>query len=169
METRTQKDAESRSLLLTVARELLVEETDFSLQTLLTRTGMSRANFRRCFADKEQLLAALTGEDVRTLDQILEVAQPEAMRMAVGSDIVPAPTPQTDAWLERRLRVFERALVGLEKRQEKSEQNLSLQLAQIGETLAELAAAPAPTLASVTREQEAPEPMAMDPAPEPRT
>ena len=164
METRIQKDAESRSLLLTVARELLVEETDFSLQTLLARTGVSADDFHRCFADKEQLLAALTGEDVRALDQILDVAQPDAMRAAVGSDITLSPTPQTDAWLERRLRVFERALTGLEKRQEKSEQNLSLQLAQIGETLAELAAAPAP----VTRMEEAPEPekLATDTAPE---
>ena len=122
-------------MLLAAARELLGEDPNFSLKTLLTRTGVSRANFRRCFADKEQFLAALTGEDIRTLDQILEVAQPEAMRLAVGSDIAPAPTPQTDAWLERRLRVFERALAGLEKRQEKSEQDLTQQLALIGETL----------------------------------
>jgi TPR repeat protein len=146
---RNQEDAQTRGVLLAAARELLGEDANFSLKTLLIKTGVSRAQFRRCFADKEQLLAALTGEEVKGLGEIMQVAQrvPQAISMAVGSDVAPvspseaaphnpaASAPPTDAWLERRLRVFERALAGLEKRQEKSEEALTLQLTLIREQL----------------------------------
>lgn len=167
MADREKKDAQTREILLTAARGLVAEDPNFSLKTLLTKTGLSRAAFRRCFAGKEELLAALTGQEVRGLSEILEVAQPaaqpvaEPVRRTVGSDVAPAPAaapsvapaaPPADAWLERRLRVFERALAGLEKRQEKSEQTLTLQLGLIGEKLAVLAQ---PVAAVV---QSAPEP-----------
>lgn len=113
---------------------------DFTIAGLLTDTGVSRAQFRRCFAGKKQLLAALMQGDVKALGDILEVAQPVEVLRAVGSDITPA-APVTDAWLERRLRVFERALGGLEKRQEKSEHTLSQRLALMEEKLAGLAQA----------------------------
>ena len=154
---RDEEDAQTRSVLLETARALISENPSFSLKTLLDKTGVSRAHFRRCFADKEQLLGAVTGEGVRSLDQILEAAQPavQTLRSAVGSDIAPAPAmaPVPDAWLERRLRVFERALAGLEKRQEKSEEMLGYQLALIGEQLASLArpAAPVPQPAPLPR------------------
>jgi len=96
---------------------------DFTIAGLLTDTGVSRAQFRRCFAGKSQLLAALTQDGAKALGEILKVAQPVEILQAVGSDVTPA-APIADAWLERRLRVFERALAGLEKRQEKSEQSL---------------------------------------------
>ncbi len=128
----------------------MVAAADFTIAGLLTDTGVSRAQFRRCFAGKKQMLAALTQGDVKALGDILEVAPPVEVLRAVGSDITPA-APITDAWLERRLRVFERALGGLEKRQEKSEQTLGQRLALMEEKLAGLAqakpvAAPEPAL-----------------------
>ncbi len=45
-------------------------------------------------------------------------------------------TAPGDAWLERRLRVFERALKALEERQEKSEQTYSLELRKLEERIA---------------------------------
>ena len=44
--------------------------------------------------------------------------------------------PAVDAWLERRLRVFERALAQLEARQEKTERDLSRRIALLEERLA---------------------------------
>jgi TPR repeat protein len=115
---------------------------DFTIAGLLTDTGVSRAQFRRCFAGKSQLLAALTQDGAKALGEILKVAQPVEILQAVGSDVTPA-APIADAWLERRLRVFERALAGLEKRQEKSEQSLGQRLALMEEKLAAGIAAPA--------------------------
>jgi TPR repeat protein len=145
-------DSEVRGTLLAAARLLMAENANFTTKTLLAGSGISRIQFRRCFGDKEKLLAALVREDVQGLSGILEAAQPaaqfveESVQRAVGSDIAPqsqtlAP-PQTDAWLERRLRVFERALQGLEKRQDKFEQELTKRLAIISETLDEVSAAP---------------------------
>ena len=168
MEIFDQKDGQARGLLLTAARELIAQGAELSVRTLLIRTGVSKAELLRQFAQKDALLAALAEEDVRGLDQVLSSAQPaqkplmmeQEYRAAVGSDFGPAqvaPTapvapaaPQSaperadaesggpvvnDAWLERRLRVFERALGSLEKRQEKFEEELAMRLAVIGERL----------------------------------
>lgn len=147
METNEHSDAEARSLLLAAARARVAGMADFTIQGLLTETGISRVQFRRCFAGKKQLLAALTEDDAKALGAILDVAQPMEMRRAVGSDIAPAAEPPaTDAWLERRLRVFERALAGLEKRQEKTEQSLNHRLALMEENLAGLGSRAVPQL-----------------------
>ncbi len=155
----TPEDALARDTLLAAARELLCTNLGFSLRTLLRQTGVSRAQFQRCFAHKEELLAALTGEDVKVLGSILEAATPAAPeatpqspRPVAGGD-TPA-LPATDAWLERRLRVFERALASLEKRQEKFEQDAALQFALIAE-------------AQALKPVEAPQPQIVE-APEPK-
>ncbi len=153
-----QNDAETKAQLIAAARELIAQNAEFPLKELLVRTGISKAQFRRCFADKAQLLAALAGEDVKGLSEILQAAQPvrvapvhlapahmASVQLASGSDVMPvlpsafappsAAPAVNDAWLERRLRVFERALASLEKRQEKSEEIMAQQLALIREAL----------------------------------
>jgi hypothetical protein len=145
VETAEHSDAQARTLLLAAARARIVDTADFTIAGLLTDSGISRVQFRRCFAGKKQLLAALTQDDVKALGEILQVAQPVEILRAVGSDITPA-LPITDAWLERRLRVFERALAGLEKRQEKSEQSLTQRLVVMEENLAALAVRAEPEL-----------------------
>jgi len=72
-------------------------------------------------------------------------------------------TPAVDAWLERRLRVFERALGQLEARQEKSERDLIRRIALLEEKLAAYENARAPS--SVPAEPEiARAPVALMPA-----
>jgi len=152
-------DEEARSALLAAARPLLAQNAKFTIKTLLEGAGISRPQFRRCFGDKEKLLAALLQEDVRGLSGMLESAQqvfqPAEMtvrRAASGGDAAPQPAPQSasqpappanDAWMERRLRVFERALQGLEKRQDKFEQEMTQRLALMAERLDGVSAAPA--------------------------
>ena len=160
-------DSDARALLLTAARGLLAQDANFTIKTLLARAEVSRSQFRRCFTGKDQLLAAVTGEEVRGLSQILDVAQPEMLRAAVGSDIAPSPAARpeparADAWLERRLRVFERALSGLEKRQEKTEQTLAQKLALIEERLGALTVAQ-----TVAQKADTPAPEPMETAPQP--
>jgi len=93
--------------------------------------------------------------------QLERIASPSAEAAAPSGDSAPAAV---DAWLERRLRVFERALGQLEARQEKSERDLSRRIALLeekiaayehGETIAPPAPAPEPVKEPV-REIEAP-------------
>ena len=99
MAAKAKKDGQTRETLLLAARGLIAEDPNFSLKTLLANTGLSRAAFRRSFASKEELLAALTGEEVKGLGEILEVAQSavktvaQPLRAVVGSDIAPTPVP----------------------------------------------------------------------------
>ncbi|HWF63778.1 MAG TPA: hypothetical protein VN685_04110, partial [Rhizomicrobium sp.] len=150
LEISDQKDGQARGLLLATARELTAQGADLSLKTLLIRSGVSKTEFRRWFADRDALLAALAAEDAEK-----DMGFEQQWQAAVGSDFAPAPVasaapaaPATagsengeaapvvnDAWLERRLRVFERALGSLEKRQEKFEDELAMRLSVIGERL----------------------------------
>jgi localization factor PodJL len=75
--------------------------------------------------------------------------QPEGVESPSAQAAAPSEgsAPAVDAWLERRLRVFERALAQLEAHQEKSEQTLARRIALIEEKIAayeqgEIAAAP---------------------------
>lgn len=122
----------------------MAENANFSVKALLTRANVSRGQFRRFFSGKAELLSALAGEDVKDLSGILEEVQPVAhsLKAAVGAEAQPVPV--TDAWLERRLRVFERALAAMEKRQENAEQNFARGIALLGEKLDAFASQPAP-------------------------
>lgn len=140
----------------------MAENANFSVKTLLTRAEVTRAQFRRHFAGKAALLSALAGEDVRELSDIVAAAQPvrQSLRKVVGAAPVEAPVATSspsvaDQWLERRLRVFERALAAMEKRQEQSEQNLIQAIARLNERLD---MAPAPVVIETIAA--APEPVA---------
>jgi localization factor PodJL len=156
--------AEMRGSLLKAARALVAENPGFTVTALMTAAGVSRAEFRRCFSSKQALLAALAEEEVKDLSNILEAAQPAAqtLRQAVGAETV--PVPQTDAWLERRLRVFERALAGLEKRQELFEQKFTQSLELLEERFGVLSAA-AEIADAVSPEPEATPQATPEPAP----
>jgi localization factor PodJL len=128
-------------VLLKEARALMAETAEFSVHTLLLKANVSREEFYRCFADKTGLLSALQQEDLKGLSEILEAAQPSVQSLPLAANGGPAPAvsppspPVNDQWLERRLRVFERALNALEKHQEKSEQSLSQAIALLNEKL----------------------------------
>jgi localization factor PodJL len=72
---------------------------------------------------------------------------PKAQLECIPGPPAAAPTeeaaPAVDAWLERRLRVFERALSQLETRQEKTERDLIRRIALLEERLASYENAPA--------------------------
>ena len=160
MDDRNHPDAGTRDILLKEARALMAENANFSVKALLTSANVSRAQFRRFFSGKAELLSALAGEDVRELTEILEAVQPVAQSLKAAVGAPAQAVPATDAWLERRLRVFERALATMEKRQENTEQNFAREIALLGEKLDALAVHPA-------QEAPAPEIAAPEPAPEP--
>ncbi|HEX2758947.1 MAG TPA: hypothetical protein VHM27_00485 [Rhizomicrobium sp.] len=78
-------------------------------------------------------------------------AADEKARLLAAMRVQPAADPQAgqepaaaDAWLERRLRVFERALSALEARAEASARDQARAMSQLEEKLQALTAAPAP-------------------------
>jgi AcrR family transcriptional regulator len=147
-------EAELRAGLIAAARILVARDGKVSLKQLYAESGIDRAGFYRCFASKEALLAAIVQGDVQSLQDIAQVAKPQVEHkveqtvaqvggapIPVMTPAAPSAAPQVDAWLERRLRVFERALSALESRQEKSERDLAHHVAVVAE---KFAAAPAP-------------------------
>ena len=151
-----ENDAEIRAALIAAAREQISREdsSHFNINGLCAAAGINRAEFRRFFSGKEGLIAAVLDEDVAQLKEIAGTAAESRVALAVANGApAPAPAAAPDAWLERRLRVFERALAALEARQEKSEQMLNRSVALLEEKLERPAdrrdipvAAPAPDL-----------------------
>jgi AcrR family transcriptional regulator len=132
-----ENEAEIRAALIAAARAQIGREdtSHFNIHGLCEEAGISKAEFRRFFPGKEALIAAVLNDDVAQLQEIAgAVAEPRA-RLAVANG-APVSAPPPDAWLERRLRVFERALAGLETRQEKTEQLLNRSVALLEEKIA---------------------------------
>jgi len=111
------KPAEAAARLIAAGRVLLAQgDAGFSLTRLCAEAGVTLADFRASFSGKAELLQ-------RLMDQ-----QP-----------APAPAPpQADPWLERRLRVFERALSALEDKAETRDRETRTTLARMEERLAEM-------------------------------
>ncbi len=112
-------DGNAKSALLTAARALLAQDGGkFSVRAVCAEAGIDRAEFNNHFANKDALMAALG-------------TQAESV-----SDAAQFPPPPADAWLERRLRVFERALTALEARAEANARDQSRAIALLEERLA---------------------------------
>lgn len=136
--------ADDRAKLLAAARALLARGDDkFSIMTVCAEARIERAAFHDHFAGKAALLAALT---------------PAGAGEAKTSPDSPVP----DAWLERRLRVFERSLNALEAKAEASAQAQARAMAQLEEKLLTLAGAP--PAGPATPAEVKPEPAATQPA-----
>ena len=132
-----ENDAEIRAALIAAARGQIGREdtSHFNINGLCEAAGINRAEFRRFFSGKEALIAAVLDEDVAQLQGVAGMAADTRIAQAVVNGSTSAPAPAPDAWLERRLRVFERALAALEARQEKSEQTLNRSVALLEEKL----------------------------------
>jgi len=105
--------------LIAAGRALLAQgDARFSLTRLCTEAGVTLEEFRASFASKAELLQQLMTQDVE------KDAAPQ-----------PEPTP-ADPWLERRLRVFERALTALEEKTEKRDREYRQAIAVLEEKLA---------------------------------
>jgi TPR repeat protein len=161
-----EKTVDAPARLIAAGRTLLAQgDTAFSLSRLCAEAGVSLADFRASFASKAELM-----------QQLMEPQKVEA--------------PQADPWLERRLRVFERALGALEEKAEKRDRDTRQAIARLEERVAEISgtqlkldvaaaaraveAAPVPQDDPVVEETDAPEepnPLLLaplEPAPLPR-
>jgi AcrR family transcriptional regulator len=152
---------EDRTRLLDAARALLGRgDAKFSITALCAEAGLDRAAFRTHFTGKAALLSAAMAEN-RTPEKEPE-PKAEAKPFEPG-----VSTP--DAWLERRLRVFERALNQLEVRAEAAARAQETRMAQLQEQIARLSQskAVAPPAAVIAPEAEPePGPQPGRPAPE---
>src|ERR1700761_2278242 len=129
-----------RSRLIDTARAMVLRgESKFSINTLCSEAGVERTQFRAHFSGKTALMAAVMQGQVSQPVPVVQLPAPQ-----------PAPEPQTpkveqetavsapDAWLERRLRVFERALSTLEAKSEAAARDQARVIAQLEERLASL-------------------------------
>jgi AcrR family transcriptional regulator len=145
-ETQIADDTHNR--LIETARAMVLRgENKFSVATLCHEAGVDRVQFRAHFSGKTALMAALMHEQasqavsVAALPAVQPVPepQPEFQTPKVEQDpSVSAP----DAWLERRLRVFERALTALEARAEATARDQARVISQLEEKLATLSGEP---------------------------
>jgi len=131
-----QNDLDDKAKLLATARTILARgDAKFSIAMLCAEAGVPRGAFRDHFTGKTALLAQLMLP-------------------------VPAPEPGValpDAWLERRLRVFERALNALELRAETTARDQARAIAALEEkllTLGAMAVEPGPEPAAATPDPE---------------
>lgn len=136
-----EKRDEASARLIAAGRTLLAQgDARFSLTKLCAEAGVTLEDFRTSFASKAALL-----------QQLMEQPTPE-----------PAPAPQADPWLERRLRVFERALGSLEEKSEKRDREYRQIIVRLEEQLAALSGTPLKRdVAAVERAVEA-EPQAVE-------
>jgi TPR repeat protein len=110
-----EKDEDASARLIAAGRTLLAQgDARFSLTRLCAEAGVTLEEFRTSFASKAELLQQLMEEPART------------------------EAPPADPWLERRLRVFERALTSLEEKAERRERETRQVIAQLEEKLAAL-------------------------------
>jgi hypothetical protein len=145
--------ADDRMKLMAAARARVAGgDAKFSNAALCAETGVTRETFRAHFQGKAALMAALVAPEPDP--------NPKAAPSEPG-----VSTP--DAWLERRLRVFERALTALEAKADLMAQAHALAIARLEEKLA--LPAPAPEAVAVPEPQAVakPEPeLAAEPAPD---
>jgi TPR repeat protein len=109
-----EKNGDASARLIAAGRALLAQGDErFSLSRLCSEAGVTLADFRASFTSRAELL-----------QQLMEMPKAEA--------------PPADPWLERRLRVFERALSGLEEKAERRDREYRLTIAKLEEKLAAL-------------------------------
>jgi AcrR family transcriptional regulator len=110
-----EKPSDAPARLIAAGRALLAQgDAGFSLSRLCAQAGVTLVDFRASFASKAELM-----------QQLMEPQKQE-------------PPPQADPWLERRLRVFERALGTLEEKADKRERETRQTIARLEERLSEL-------------------------------
>lgn len=115
--------------LVETARSLLLRDPDrFSVAALCRETGLSRAKMRQHFPNKAALMTALLKDEP-------EAAAPLPVPEENSSEPDPAPEIIGEGWIERRFRVFERALSLLENKTEGAAAEHSRALAMIEERL----------------------------------
>lgn len=135
---------DARDRLIQTARAMVLRgDNNFTIAALCGEAQVDRNQFRACFSGKTALMAALMHEQVSHVAPAVAVRdepppEPQTPR-AEREPFVPTP----DAWLERRLRVFERALTTLETKAETSAREQARVIAQLEEKIAAVSGTPA--------------------------
>lgn len=154
-----QADDQTRARLLDTARAMVLRgDSKFSVTSLCAEAGVERAVFRALFSGKTALMAALMAQSAPEFRPVMQSAPPpapEPVKEFVSEPVVEAPVaasmgsqpvskaeqtsepgvPTPDAWLERRLRVFERALNALEAKADTTAREQARAIAQLQERL----------------------------------
>lgn len=149
-----------RKDLLKTARSLLFRDgSNFTLASLCRESGFSRAELRRLFPNKAALIAALDQEIIaETLAKFSEAKQHQEKLRESSQNEPGAPQPDTD-WVDRRLRVLERAIELLETKIE----TVSAEQTRLSAVHAEMSARETPaTLPAMAPVPEPPPFMAAD-------
>jgi TPR repeat protein len=119
------------NLLLETARAMVLRgDNKFSIASLCAEAGLERAQFSAHLTGKTALMAALMQD--RPATDIASAATPTPKAETTVEPAVSTP----DVWLERRLRVFERALNALEAKAEATAREQARAIAQLEERLA---------------------------------
>ncbi|HYS46962.1 MAG TPA: tetratricopeptide repeat protein [Rhizomicrobium sp.] len=115
-QSETYADNDSRGRLLETAKAMVLRgDNAFSVGSVCTEAGVDRTAFRAHFSGRTALMAALMqAPGMAELAMQAPEQIPEQVSKAAPESSVSTP----DAWLERRLRVFERALNALEAKAE---------------------------------------------------
>jgi AcrR family transcriptional regulator len=138
--------------MLAAARALLARGGDkFSITAVCAEAGVERAAFKQNFSGKAALMAALVQPEPELQLSELPQEEPKAAQEPGVS------TP--DAWLERRLRVFERALSTLETKQEAMARDHATAIAELEDKLARFGMRREEMRARLTAEAVAPTPV----------
>jgi TPR repeat protein len=148
----------TRARLLETARAMVLRgDSKFSVTSLCAEAGVERAQFRAQFSGKTALMAALMAQSAPPdpVTQPQAQAAVQTVPQPISEPVVEAPAPASqavqpvskaektsepgvstpDAWLERRLRVFERALNALEAKAENATREQARAIAQLQERL----------------------------------
>jgi TPR repeat protein len=148
----TQIADDTRNRLIETARAMVLRgDNKFSIATLCNQAGVNRSQFRANFGSRTALMAAVMQEQasqpvaVAVLPAVQPVPEPQAPHRTLNETPNQTPkaeqelsVPTPDAWLERRLRVFERALMALEARADATTREHARVIAQLEEKLTAL-------------------------------
>src|SRR5215831_10433065 len=159
---------DTRDRLIQTARAMVLRgDNNFTIAALCSEAVVDRGQFRLHFSGKTALMAALMHDQVsHSVSAAPAYHMPEPETQTPKAEQEPSvPTP--DAWLERRLRVFERALTALEARAETSAREQAQVIAQLEKKIETVAVEPAerqldlrrfvPEPARITQPEEKPE------------
>jgi TPR repeat protein len=150
MATGTMGDGKIRAELLEAARSLNAKGPDqLSIAALCKENGMSRSKVRRYFPTNAALQAAVANKVVAKKNDVAaesphDKPKPEELKCEEPkpeepkSEIQPAMPIVREDWLERRFRVFERALALLETRAEETALEQAHSLSSLEDKLSNL-------------------------------
>lgn len=130
---------DARNRLIATARDMVLRgDSKFSVAALCSEAGVERDRFRAHFSGKTALMAAVMQDRVaHPVPAAQPIPEPDTPKAEQEPSV---STP--DVWLERRLRVFERALTALEAKAETAQREQARVIAHLEERLAALGGDP---------------------------